>query len=62
MMNVVVSFDSVNKKYFMIVIMLFHVEVTGVDRTEKLEMMRTFGADDVIDYTKYDFTKKRAAI
>ncbi len=36
---------------------LFDVEVTGVDRTEKLEMMRTLGADHVIDYTKEDFTK-----
>ncbi len=35
----------------------FDVEVTGVDRTEKLEMMRTLGADNVIDYTKEDFTK-----
>lgn len=36
---------------------LFDVEVTGVDRTEKLNMMRTLGADHVIDYTKDDFTK-----
>ena len=36
---------------------LFDAEVTGVDRTEKLEMMRTLGADHVIDYTKEDFTK-----
>jgi NADPH:quinone reductase-like Zn-dependent oxidoreductase len=28
--------------------------VTAVDRTEKLEMMRTLGADRVIDYTKDD--------
>ena len=35
----------------------FDVEVTGVDRTEKLELMRTLGADHVIDYTKDDFTK-----
>jgi NADPH:quinone reductase-like Zn-dependent oxidoreductase len=35
----------------------FDVEVTGVDRTEKLDMMRTIGADHVIDYTKEDFTK-----
>jgi NADPH:quinone reductase-like Zn-dependent oxidoreductase len=38
---------------------LFDVEVTGVDRTEKLDMMRTLGADYVIDYTKEDFTKNR---
>jgi NADPH:quinone reductase-like Zn-dependent oxidoreductase len=36
---------------------LFNVEVTAVDRTEKLDMMRTLGADHVIDYTKNDFTK-----
>ena len=36
---------------------LFDVELTGVDRTEKLDMMRTLGADYVIDYTKDDFTK-----
>ncbi len=36
---------------------LFDVEVTGVDRTEKLDMMRALGADHVIDYTKEDFTQ-----
>lgn len=36
---------------------LYDVEVTGVDRTEKLDMMRTLGADHVIDYTDEDFTK-----
>lgn len=36
---------------------LFDVEITGVDRTEKLDMMRELGADHVIDYTKEDFTK-----
>ncbi len=36
---------------------LFNVEVTAVDRTEKLDMMRTLGADHLIDYTKEDFTK-----
>ena len=36
---------------------LFHVEVTAVDRTEKLGMMRILDADHVIDYTKEDFTK-----
>jgi NADPH:quinone reductase-like Zn-dependent oxidoreductase len=36
---------------------LFEVEITGVDRTEKLDMMRTLGADHVIDYTEEDFTK-----
>jgi len=36
---------------------LFDVEITGVDRTEKLELMRTLGAEHVIDYAKEDFTK-----
>ncbi len=36
---------------------LFGAEVTGVDRKEKLDMMRNLGADHVIDYTKEDFTK-----
>jgi NADPH:quinone reductase-like Zn-dependent oxidoreductase len=38
---------------------LFDVAVTGVDRTEKLDMMRDLGADHVIDYTKEDFTENR---
>jgi NADPH:quinone reductase-like Zn-dependent oxidoreductase len=32
--------------------------VTGVDNAEKLDFMRSLGADHVIDYTKEDFTKK----
>ena len=32
-------------------------EVTGVDNTEKLDLMQSLGADYVIDYTKEDFTK-----
>ncbi len=35
----------------------FGVEVTGVDNAEKLEVMRSLGADHVIDYTEEDFTK-----
>ena len=34
------------------------MEVTGVDCTGKLEMLRSLGFDHVIDYTKEDFTKK----
>ena len=32
----------------------FGAEVTGVDRTEKLDLMRSLGADHVRDYTKED--------
>ncbi len=35
----------------------FGAEVTGVDSTEKLDMMRLTGADHVIDYTQEDFTR-----
>ena len=36
----------------------FGAEVTGVDNTGKLDMLRSIGADHVIDYTQEDFTKK----
>ena len=36
---------------------LYGAEVTGVDHTSKLEMLRSIGADHVIDYTEEDFTK-----
>jgi NADPH:quinone reductase-like Zn-dependent oxidoreductase len=32
-------------------------EVTAVDSAEKLDLLRSIGADHVIDYTKEDFTK-----
>jgi NADPH:quinone reductase-like Zn-dependent oxidoreductase len=35
----------------------FGAEVTGVDSTRKLDMLRSIGADHVIDYTREDFTK-----
>jgi NADPH:quinone reductase-like Zn-dependent oxidoreductase len=35
----------------------FGAEITAVDSTEKMDMMRTLGADYVIDYTKEDFTR-----
>jgi len=35
----------------------FGAEVTAVDSTEKLDMLRSIGANHVIDYTKEDFTK-----
>ncbi len=35
----------------------FGAKVTGVDSTRKLDMLRSIGADHVIDYTREDFTK-----
>jgi len=34
----------------------FEAEVTGVDSTGKLDMLRSIGADQVIDFTQEDFT------
>jgi len=36
---------------------LHGADVTGVDNAEKLEFMRSLGADHVIDYTREDFTR-----
>jgi NADPH:quinone reductase-like Zn-dependent oxidoreductase len=38
--------------------MAFGAEVTGVDATDKLEMLRSIGADQVIDYSKEDVTRR----
>jgi len=35
----------------------FGAQVTGVDSTGKLDVLRSIGADQVIDYTQEDFTR-----
>ena len=37
-------------------------DVTVVDKGSKLEMLRSIGADHVIDFTKEDFTTKHSSI
>ncbi len=36
----------------------FGAEVTAVDSADKLDMLRSIGADHVIDYTQDDFTQR----
>lgn len=36
---------------------IYDTEITGVDSTMKLDMLRSMGFDHVIDYTQQDFTK-----
>ena len=36
---------------------LYDAEITAVDSAEKLDMLRSIGADHVIDYKKQDFTR-----
>jgi D-arabinose 1-dehydrogenase-like Zn-dependent alcohol dehydrogenase len=39
----------------------YGTEVTGVDSTKKMEMIRSIGADRVVDYTREDFSKSGGA-
>ena len=41
---------------------LYGVEVTGVDSSGKLEMMRSLGFDKVIDYTQVILLKKESTM
>lgn len=42
------------------VVKSFGAHVTGIDTTSKLDMLRSLGADEVIDYTREDFTRMDA--
>ena len=44
-------------KYAIQIAKYYDAKVTGVDSTKKLDMLRSIGADHVIDYTQEDFTK-----
>jgi NADPH:quinone reductase-like Zn-dependent oxidoreductase len=39
------------------IVKLYGASVTGVDSTDKLDMLRSLGTNHVIDYTQEDFTK-----
>jgi NADPH:quinone reductase-like Zn-dependent oxidoreductase len=47
----------VEYRYFAVQLARHWAEVTGVDSARKLEMLRSIGADHVIDYAQEDFTK-----
>jgi NADPH:quinone reductase-like Zn-dependent oxidoreductase len=40
----------------------FGAEVTAVDSGDKLDMLRSIGADHVIDYTREDFTQRKQRV
>ena len=56
--SVIVSTDS---ESYADIAKHYGAEVTGVDNAAKLELMKSLGADHVIDYKKEDFTKNGLA-